>query len=294
LKSFVVDRLLRLGIPLLVYGFLIGTATSALARMKPDASFIELWLRLLNRGAFNYGPLWFAQALLIFTAGYIAWRLLVKSSKVAPDNRNVERPLPGHRVWFVAAIAVGIGALLLRTWFPLGHDVFGMSLGFFSSYIFLFALGCIAWQSRWLERIERKQAVTWGWIALITFPILPIVGAATGRFSGDASKLAGGWSISDVVYAFWEPFLAWGIIAMLLWQFRARFNHPSARWQAWSERAYGAYIVHPPVVVALCISLHDWSAPTILKVVLVSTIAVAFSFAVGRILKTLPGANRIL
>jgi peptidoglycan/LPS O-acetylase OafA/YrhL len=117
---------------------------------------------------------------------------------------------------------------------------------------------------------------------------------ATGRFSGDASKLAGGWSISDIVYAFWEPFLAWGIIAMLLWQFRVRFNRPSARWQGWGERAYGAYIVHAPVVVALCILLRGWSAPTVLKFLFVSCVAVVISFSISRALKTLPGVNRIL
>jgi surface polysaccharide O-acyltransferase-like enzyme len=293
-KSFVIDRLLRLGIPLLVYGFLIGTATSALARMNPDASFIELWLRLLNKGTFNYGPLWFAQALLIFTAGYIAWRLLAKSSSAKPDTNNIARPIPGHRVWVAAAVAVGIGALLLRNWFPLGHEIAGITLGYFSSYIFLFVLGCVAWQYRWLERIERKHAVTWGWIALAAFPVLPVVGVVTGRFSGDASKLAGGWAPADVVYAFWEPFMAWGIIALLLWQFRVRFNHPSARWDGWAANAYGAYIVHAPVVVALCIGLRDWSAPTIIKFTLVSCAAITISFSIARVLKMLPGANRVL
>jgi hypothetical protein len=50
----------------------------------------------------------------------------------------------------------------------------------FSSYVFLFLLGCAAWRHRWQERIERQHALPWGWLTLavlLALPVLPAVAA---------------------------------------------------------------------------------------------------------------------
>jgi hypothetical protein len=46
------------------------------------------------------------------------------------------------------------------------------------------------------------------------------------------------------LYAFWEPFIAWGIIAALLLWFRGHLNQPSATWEWLGRRAYAVYIIH--------------------------------------------------
>jgi hypothetical protein len=284
------DRLLRLGVPLLVYGLLIGPITIAMARAKDWDGFVDILIRLPSKGTFNWGPLWFAQALLIFTAGFVVWQFV---NRAAPATA-VARGIPSGRWWLLAAVAVGAGAWVIRLWFPLGRDVAGMTLGYFSSYVLLFFLGCAAWRHRWLERIERPHALPWAWVTLAAIPVLPAVAVIAGLFSGAASKLSAGGRIADAVYAFWEPLVAWGIIAMLLWQGRLRFNAPSPRWHGWTASAYGAYIVHPPFVVGLCRLLHGWDAPTLVKLLIVCASSLVASFFVASLLRRLPGAHRVL
>lgn len=162
---FVQDRLRRLGLPVLVFGLLLGPLTVALAGWRTG--------RPPSLGQFVLGPLWFAWALVCFSLAYVAWRRLRPAPPDIPD-----RPLPGSAAWAVAAIGVGASALALRQVVPVGDSVWGLQLGYFASYIFLFALGCVAQRHRWLERVDRQQALRWRRISLLAVPVF----AAGGGF----------------------------------------------------------------------------------------------------------------
>lgn len=287
-RHFLKERLLRLGLPLLVFGFVLGPLTEALAGAAKGHVVLDAWLSALSQGRFVIGPLWFAFALLIFALGYAGWRL------VRADTAGSAQPVPGHTRWLAAALAVGAAALLIRQFVPVGVNVLGLQLGYFASYVFLFALGCMAWPHRWLERVERRQALPWACVSLIVLPMLFVAAALSGGLSGRPVNFNSGWSLPAVVYAFWEPFIAWGVIAMLLWQFRTRFNHASDRWQGWADRAYGAFIVHAPVIVALSVALRGWDAPPLVKFIVVATGGTVLSFVLAGALRRIPGARRVI
>ena len=287
-RHFLQDRLWRLGLPLLAFGFVLGPLTQALADAAKGSDVLDAWLGALLQGHFVIGPLWFALALLIFALGHVGWRLL------RPEPVGPTRPVPGHARWLAAALAVGAAALAIRQFVPVGVNVLGLQLGYFASYVFLFALGCTAWRHRWLERVERAQALPWGCVGLAVLPTLFVAAALAGGLSGRPVNFNGGGSLPAVVYAFWEPFIAWGVIAMLLWQFRVRFNRASARWQGWADRAYGAFIVHAPVIVALSVAGRGWDAPPLLKFAVVSVAGTVLSFAVAGALRRIPGARRVI
>lgn len=170
----------------------------------------------------------------------------------------------------------------------------GLQLGCFASCVFLFALGCIVWRHRWLERVERAQALPWGCVSLAVLPLLFVAAAPSGGLSGRPVTFDGGRSLPAVVRAFWEPFIAWGVIAVLLWQFRTHFNPDSDRWQGWADRAYGAFIVHAPVIVALSIGLRAWAAPPLVKFMVVATGGTVLSFMLAGALRRIPGARRVI
>jgi Acyltransferase family len=153
-SQYLQERLVRLGIPLLFFGFLLGPLTVALAGAAQGNPIGERWMSLLSRATFVIGPLWFAWALLLFACGFALWR-----SGQSESAQNVSRALPTSRQWLLAALAVGAVALALRQIVPVGENVLGLQLGYFSSYVFLFALGCAASRYRWLERLERQQAM---------------------------------------------------------------------------------------------------------------------------------------
>lgn len=288
-RAFLKERLLRLGVPLLVFGVVLGPLTVALGSLAAggvpgDGRFLP-W----PQARFVIGPLWFAWALLLFALAYTAWRQVRPASPSDPA-----RQLPSSLAWLAAAMAVGAASLTVRQVVPVGETVLGLQLGYFASYVFLFALGCVASRHRWLERVEARQARVWGWVTVISIPILFVVAAVSGALAGKAVNFNGGLGLAAVTYALWEPFVAWGVIASLLVIFRDRFNAPSVAWQRWSSQAYGAFIVHAPVVVALSATLAGWTLPPVLKFVIVGAIGIGASFAVAGVLLRMPGARRII
>ena len=98
-------------------------------------TFAHLW----NHAVIINGPLWFAQALLMFSIGYCAWRAIAgtplpnaertAASRSAPRVVGPQRPC-GRRA-----------ALLIRQFVPTGVNIFGLQLGYFASYIFLLPSG---------------------------------------------------------------------------------------------------------------------------------------------------------
>ena len=252
--GFLAERALRLGLPLLVYGFVLGPFTYALAQTARGKPLLDTWWALTSRGIFLNGPLWFAQALLIFSAAWVLWRRLRPAAALPTDA-----PLPRSRTLLAAALGTGAVALLIRQWVPTGDEVFGLQLGYFASYILLFVVGCVAAAPRWLERVDGRLARPWLIVAALALPALPAA-VVLGGALGAATGVAGGLSLPAIVYAFWEPLVAWGIILGLLWQFRLRWNDatPASLWLA--RRAYAVYVIHPPLLVALALMLGGWAA----------------------------------
>ena len=105
---------------------------------------------------------------------------------------------------------------------------------------------------------------------------------------GDTS---GGWNIQAVVYAFWEPFVAWGFILALLHRFVA-----SGRvWTMLSRRAYAIYIIHPPVLVAIALVWRDVTAPQdLIKFAITGAAGCLVCFWIAGLLLRLPPLRRVI
>ena len=289
---FVADRLLRLGLPLLVFGFVLGPLTVALAGVPSGRPVIDRWLALMADGRFVIGPLWFALALLLFAAAWLPWAHLRPA--VAATGGAADDTLPRGPAWLLAALGVGAAALAIRQVVPVGESVIGLQLGYFASYVFLFALGCRAAAGRWLERVTPAQARTWGAVSLLTLPVLFVTVALAGALDGRPVDVNGGLGLPAVVYAFWEPLVAWGVMAALLVGFRRHGNRPSARWARWNGQAYAAFVLHAPVLVGTSVLAAGWHAPALLKFVAVSMAATVASFGLAALLRRLPGVTRVL
>jgi glucans biosynthesis protein C len=281
--TFWKDRLLRLGVPLLIYFFVLSPLTIALANTSKGSAFWSGWWRMTRQHEFGPGPLWFAEALLLFAAGHTLWRAW-RPGAAAP------RTLP--RFGALAATAIGLGAasFLVRLLVPVGHEVLWLQLGYFPCYIYLFAAGCAASHGRLLEHITWSQARPWlivSAVALITMPLVLFVPLGQGAFEG-------GWTSHAAFYAWWDPFVACGIILGLLALARTTWARPSAAVTWLAGSAYAAYIIHPPIVVGFSLLAAHWSAPPLLKFAVVGTIAGAASFAIGGLLRAMPGARKVL
>jgi fucose 4-O-acetylase-like acetyltransferase len=278
------DRLLRLGLPTVFFGFVLGPLTVAIA--ADGAHFTARWLTMMSQFRFVIGPMWFAYALLIFTLAYVLWR------RVVPVKPGSRQPVPRQWAWIASAVGVGLVALIIRQLVPVGEEVLNLQLGYFASYVFLFALGCIAERYGWLEHVKKRHALPWLIALAIAVPLLPlalVVGEAMGQ-----TDFATGFSFPAIFYAFWEPVVAWGIIAGALWIFPLRWGERDRRWGFLSRQSYAAFIIHPPVIVALALLMQPLPLPAIVKFLVLTAVGTIVCFALAWAIRKLPLVRNIV
>jgi fucose 4-O-acetylase-like acetyltransferase len=284
---FLRDRAIRLGIPILAYGYVLGPMTVALAHASSGQPFLEHWARLTRAGYFNIGPLWFAFALLLFSFAYVLWRVVARR---AGDGAGF---VPRQSHLLAAAVATGVLSFVLRLWVPVGQERWTLQIAYFSSYVVLFVSGCATARSRWLEHIDGDTARVWRITAWICAPLLFVYGVAAGAVRGEPFDTSGGWTLPALAYAFWEPFVAWGIILGMLWRFRLNAAQRAA-WSDWAGCAYAAYILHPPIVVTLGLLLARTALSNSVCFVIAGSAGILLSFLLGRLALLVPGARRVL
>jgi peptidoglycan/LPS O-acetylase OafA/YrhL len=84
------------------------------------------------------------------------------------------------------------------------------------------------------------------------------------------------------------------VILGLLWAAR-RYWPNATPLTAWLARnTYGAYIVHPPVVVGASLAAAAWTISPLSKFALVGCAGCAGSFLIAALIGAIPGARRIL
>lgn len=286
------ERLVRLGLPLLVYGFVLGPITIALAQTSRGKPFGETLMRLWHHAEFEKGPLWFAWALLLFALAAVLWFAAMKQRVAAGDD--VRTAFPSNAALLVAALATGAGAFALRLVWPVGREAFGLQLGYFSSYIVLFAAGCMAARPRWLARLPAAQVRTWRRIAWLAFPTLPVIALAARHGGWRLGPVEGGWTVLAAFYAFWEPFVAWGVILGLLVWAQRRLASPGEVWRRLARRAYAIYAIHPLFVVGVALSWRAVAAPPVLKFAVTGTLACVLCYLAAGLLLKVPGVKRVL
>jgi len=283
------DRAVRLGVPLLFYGCFLGPATLALAATARQQPFGATLLRLWQRHVFENGPLWFAQALLIFAVAAV---LCMRASDGARDRPVVPGsaclPWPSNATLALAAALTGLAAVALRQFWPVGVNVWGLQLGYFASYMVLFAFGCIAAAPRWLEHVPASQERFWRRVATVAFPVLP-----AAYFLAKAVPLLAGKPLG-VICAFWEPLVAWGVILALLQRLANGTRLFGPIRERLGRRAYAIYIIHPPVLVAIALAWRQVAAPQLLKFAVTGSMTCLACYLLAGLLVRCPGVRRIV
>lgn len=284
-SRYFTDRAVRLGIPLLVFAFFLDALTNSIADLRDGGEFLPNLGAHLEEFAYYPGPLWFVQALLVFAAIYAVW------TRFRPATLPEGAPLPPHSTLAWAAIGVGAVAFVVRLAMPVGAEVWHWQLGYFPMYVLLFAVGCAAAGPRWLERIDERYARLWGCIACVALPVLPAFALAHRAIEHSRANVQGGLNVSALLYAMWEPFVAWGVILVLLWFFRTKVRPD--RFANLSRRAYAIYCFHPPVVVGISIALRSWDAPALLKFAATGGLSCAALYVLCGLLLRIPGISRV-
>jgi glucans biosynthesis protein C len=109
--SFVRDRLIRLGIPWLLYSLQLQPLVYYIAFGMP-LSFGSFYLLYLHGvGSIADGPIWFVELLLVFSLVYAAWRWLTRHRTQTTTRMG---PLPGSLTILGCSVALGLGTFVVQ------------------------------------------------------------------------------------------------------------------------------------------------------------------------------------
>lgn len=290
--TFLRDRFLRLGIPLVVYGLVLHPIVIYIAQGMTQPYWNYWGNYLLNLRSIGHGPLWFVEALLIFACLYALWRWLMPKPA---GKMEEEKRAPGS--WEVLAFLVGLAivSFVVRIWLPVGwnFEPLNFQFPFFPQYIALYILGIIAYRRNWFRNIPDAMGRLWMWIAIAAIFLFPIISFAGGA-PDHLDYFFGGFRWQAFVYALWEEFVCMGLCIMLLVLFRKRFNQQRALGKFLSANAYIAYIIHPLIIVSLAVAFQGVQLYPLLKYLIAVLIAVPLCFMAGQLIRKIPYANRIL
>jgi peptidoglycan/LPS O-acetylase OafA/YrhL len=121
--------------------------------------------------------------------------------------------------------------------------------------------------------------------------LFPAILIAAGE---DLEPFLGGLGWEAAFNAFWEQALGVAMMVSLLVLFRNRFNHQGRLAKALAASSYAAFILHGPVLTVLAVGIQHVRQPPVVKIALLTPVAVFLCFFIGYLLRKLPLANRIL
>ncbi|NER83567.1 MAG: acyltransferase family protein, partial [Leptolyngbya sp. SIO1D8] len=262
LKAFLLGKLIRLGIPLFVYIFVLHPPLLYFA-YQVSGNTPEKVTSLLDDGV-----LWFVTMLLVFDFGYAAWRMLRKGDG-SPAQIKASPPRYLEIILFIIGLA--LATYLFRFVIPQGSPVLGFpTLHYFPQYLSFFILGIVAYYRDWLRTLPNSKGIAGFLITMIGLVFL----------------------IMPFGYLFWDSIFGVGMVLMMITLFRRFLNSRGKRGRFLANHSYGVYILHAHVITLVTYSLRVLDTDISLKVILASIIGVPLSFMAAYLVRKILGVSR--
>jgi glucan biosynthesis protein C len=289
-KQFLIDRLIRLVIPIVFYTTIILNITIYM---------INIYRGIPYRMVIEYTPghLWFLQALLLFAVIYAIFRALADRSATKKSIQLYRDRFPPDAILFLCIAILTVLTFLEHLVFPVGKAIFlNFQAGFFVHYTFCFYIGVLAYRGDWFVRLSKAQARRWGILSLVVIPLYFVMMVLGGALEGEENlaKFTGGLYWQSFALSLWFTFLMVGIIVYLLYFFRERLNQAGPMAKSMAANVYTVYIIHQTILYALNILLLPINIPTIVKFFIAGLIAVPVCFVLSSLIRRIPYARRVL
>jgi glucans biosynthesis protein C len=292
---FLKDRLIRLGIPLVVYCWIINPLFWWVYKYRDIMPFWRFFPREYFSGGqvLGQGPLWFVETLLIFSLVYVLWRVATRSSKVKTKK---ESQFPRTGVIILFALLLGLAGFLVRLFWVMDVDSFGLlnlQLPFFAQYIALFIIGLMAYRNNWFLKLTDTTGRRWLITALVLIILWAPMMLVNGAIDGDISY-RGGLSWQSLVHTLWESFLCVSMCIGLIYAFRRYLNRRGKLAGFLIPNAYTAYLIHAPIITFLAIAVQGITLYPLLKWAVVAIVAIPVCFGLSYLIRKIPYTDRVL
>ncbi|TCO30194.1 surface polysaccharide O-acyltransferase-like enzyme [Kribbella steppae] len=270
-RAFLRDRLIRLGIPLLAFYFMLNP----ILYVGSHTSYLH---------SIGSGPLWFVLALLVFDGSYVAFRHFTGNRRLRGSGALTYRAVIGFVVALVT-YALRIVAPM-GTWVPV---IDFPTSTYLPQYVSFFVLGIVAYRRDWLSTITPRMGRVGLGLAigatLVFLPLALVLGA---------DAWVGHGTLSSLFYALWDSTFAVGLVLALVTFFRRRFNTQGSLGRYLSRHAFTVYVIHAFVVIAAARALSVLEVPTLAKFVIAAVVVLPVCFLLAGPVRRLPGVRAVL
>lgn len=277
---FSTDRLMRLGVPLLVYAVVLMPAIRyvvALVRteISPHDSIWSFYLHQITIR--NVGPMWFVAFLLVFSLVY-AWAPHHPTSPAAS-------PLSIRRLVILAGL-IAAGSALLRLAWPFDpRQAANLHVGLWVQYPLMFWFGARLGESGASFRLDDRL---WRRLGIITLSAALTAGVLVAFFSHMSAAnpvVAVPWPWPDLALALLEGALAVSGSLFLLDLYRRHVTSTNRLSVESSRNAYVAFVLQAPVLVGVALALHPLDLAPEVKFLILAPTAVMGSFLLAQALR---------
>jgi glucan biosynthesis protein C len=277
--GFAASRLLRLGVPLVVYVLLIDPLTAYLGGR---------WKTMpLGPRAMEVSVLWFVAALLVFSLAYAALRRV----RPTPAPR---RPLRAGALAAAAAVIAVSSFAVWQVW-PANAVMFlNLRVGQWPQGAVLFALGVLGAEAGWLDDLPPVLARRLGWVAAAGLAALAALMVSLVLARGADQAGVEGADLPTMAFALLDGVIAVsGTLWFTAW-LRGRWPTHGPLLGKAARASYATYIIHPLVLTAVMVLLASVTLAPEIKFVLVAAAGVAACFTAGYALTRAPGISKVL
>ena len=269
--AFMKSRLLRLGIPVLIFALVMLPMQIFVFKTQGTGGGSSAW-------PIEVGHLWFLEHLLIFSGCYALWHVLRQAlEKNRADKGQRQLNPPGFLSILVFVPVLAFFSALVRIWYPIDRWVY--LLGFirvaFADVprdLSFFIIGVAAYRRQWLTRFPTRAgrvwllvgtaaALLWYVYALGLKEVIPVSGIAYG-----------------ILYPSWEALLCCGMCIGLTILFRDKFDFQGRLARAMTQSQYASYIFHVPIILLIQLVMVGINVAPIAKFFIVTFASVPLTF----------------
>jgi peptidoglycan/LPS O-acetylase OafA/YrhL len=305
-KTFLKERLLRLGIPIIFFFLIVIPVLNYFYYLNfrdyGSIAFPSYYVDVyFGAGGvpenwsgpswpdMQFGHLWFLQHLLVYSACYA---ILCAVWKGLRCRKQLGRKTPGHFTIAAFVVVLAIVTVIVRIWYP--RDRWIAFLGFIQTMVAdvprdlsFFIIGLAAYYNDWFRKFPTKRGVIWSVIGAAAVIFAFATNLPYGNISG-----AHEWFSQE--NPLWEMTLCFGIIIGLIVLYREKFNSQNKFGKVLAKSTYGVYLFHVPILISLQYLFGRTSLYPFVKFVLVSITGIPLTFTFSYLLRKFPVARRVL
>jgi hypothetical protein len=289
------ERLIRLGIPLLLYILVVNPIMHyvlASLGILPwntyqtlQGSFLDLYILSFQTRFIDfftdYGPMWFLAVLLLFTALYTLWRYIAEFELLKSYLPKGEISIPQYPYLLLFAIVLGCGTFISRVIVPVDEFPLGMPFSTILIYLMMFSVGIIAIRHNWFEKVSKDNVKIWSITIVLMYSIIFLYTVFFMGLDADFTVFLGGFSLPAFLFALSETIIAVGMIFVLIPIFYLKLNFQGEILQKLSASAFHMYLIHAPILVTISLLFAPISIFPIIKLATVFPLTVIICYLIS-------------